>query len=109
MLFASGEHDLSVGGRDVLAKVGEALRDNIKSVYKIQIEGHTDDVPARRYREGNLELGALRAIAVYRFLQVDVGVDPAASLMSATSFGEFSPVDRVEGAPYSPERVTAAM
>lgn len=98
ILFPTGSRVLSEQGRGVLSQVGRVVSRNLDDIYKIQIEGHTDDVPAPHYADGNLELGALRAIAVYRFLQDDVGIDPSSHLMSATSFGEYNPVDRAEGA-----------
>ena len=96
ILFATGRSELSEQGRAVLDDVGRVVESNLGSIYKIQIEGHTDTVPATQYRGGNLELGALRAIAVYRFLVEEVGIDPSEHLISATSFGEYSPSNRAD-------------
>lgn len=96
ILFPTGQRELSEQGRAVLADVARVIAANLDNIYKIQIEGHTDTVPAPQYRDGNLELGALRAIAVYRFLTTEAGIDPADHLVSATTFGEYSPINRTD-------------
>ena len=54
----------------------------------------------------NLHLAALRAIEVYTFLQEQIHIDPATHLMSATSFGEYKPVQRsVRDSTYTPEKL----
>ena len=42
ILFATGEADLTDKGRDVLAKVGAALKEVDKQIW---VQGHTDDAP----------------------------------------------------------------
>lgn len=42
ILFATGEADLTDGGREVLAKVGAALKEVDKQIW---VQGHTDDQP----------------------------------------------------------------
>ena len=54
----------------------------------------------------NLHLAALRAIEVFNFLQNKIKIDPAKHLMSATSFGEYKPVQRsVRDSTYTPEKL----
>ena len=93
ILFEPDKHDLKEEGKDTLWEVGYEIEKNLKDIKEIQIQGHADpDRPA--YVASNLHLGALRAIEVYKFLQHSISIDPARYLMSATSFGEYKPVQR---------------
>ena len=47
-------------------------------------------------------------MAVYKYLQFNVGIDPAKHLMSATSFGRFKPVGREAGDNYDYEKIQKA-
>jgi flagellar motor protein MotB len=67
VLFASGKSDLSDRGKDLLTKVTRVLFDNSKRYDKIQVEGHTDDVPLSG-AISNWELSAARAGAVVKFI-----------------------------------------
>jgi len=98
ILFTQGSSDIIEKGRSVLTIVGDALKHKSSNITLIQIEGHTDNVPIR---SGNLYLGATRAMNVYSFFKDEVGLDPANTLMSATTFGEYMPVDRKDDTPYS--------
>jgi chemotaxis protein MotB len=71
----------------VLGKVAE----RIKSVpHRVEVGGHTDDVPIRTARfPSNWELASARATGVVRIL-AQQGVD--ATRLSAVSFAEFAPV-----------------
>jgi flagellar motor protein MotB len=73
--------------------VGNVLKKQLLQIKEIQIQGHTDPSPSMKF-DSNLYLGALRAIEVFRFLQNNVGIDPTQNLMSATSFGEYKPLQR---------------
>ncbi len=92
ILFDSGRANLKQSGIAVLSKVGAQLN-RIKGK-RIQIEGHTDDVPiGGRLKErfpSNWELSSSRALAVVHFLQDKVGIDPAR--LSAAGYGEYQPV-----------------
>lgn len=93
ILFEPDRYDLKEEGKETLRRVGGEIKKNLKDIKEIQIQGHADpDRPA--YVPSNLHLGALRAIEVYKFLQRSIGIDPAKHLMSATSFGEYKPVER---------------
>jgi chemotaxis protein MotB len=92
ILFDSGRATIKAQGIKVLERVGKVLL-NVKD-QAIRIEGHTDNVPigpelATRYPT-NWELSVARAIAVARYLQEKVGVDPR--LISAAGHGEYQPI-----------------
>ena len=92
ILFDSGSIVIKPRGREVLQKVAEVLR--TVSDKRIQIEGHTDNVPIAPSLQSrfptNWELAAARATAVARFLQDEGGVDP--TRLVATGYGEYHPV-----------------
>lgn len=93
ILFEPDRYDLKEAGKETLLIVGREIEKNLKDIKEIQIQGHADpDPPA--YVPSNLHLAALRAIEVYKFLQRNISIDPARHLMSATSFGEYKPVQR---------------
>lgn len=93
VLFSPDDYKLNPGGREVLEVVGNALKQQLSLIREIQIQGHADPDTSSRF-ESNTHLAALRAIEVFRFLEQTVGIDPAEHLMSATSFGEFKPLQR---------------
>lgn len=95
MLFEPDSVELNQRGQFVLQEVGNALKTQKEQIREIQIQGHADPDPSRRGIT-NLELAALRSINVFLFLQDSVGFDPTEQLMSATSFGEYKPVQRNE-------------
>ncbi len=90
ILFPPGSADLSRDGEKVLGKVAGRLKE---IPHKIEVQGHTDDVPisgrlAEHY-PSNWELAGARAAIVTRLL-VKVGI-PAQRLM-ATSYADSQPV-----------------
>ena len=94
ILFRRNKYDLNEEGKRTLRVVGRKIKENLKDITEIQIQGHADpDRPADDYFF-NLDLAASRAIEVYKFLQRSVRINPARHLMSATSFGEYKPVQR---------------
>lgn len=108
VLFAPDQYALKAGGRAMLADVGRTIKSRLSSIYKINIEGHTDTVPTYKFEGGNLELGAMRALSVFEFLKDEVGINPARSLMSATSFGQYKPVQRAAREEFSEEEIADA-
>ena len=95
ILFRRNKYDLNAEGKRTLRVVGHEIKKNLKDIKEIQIQGHADpDRPADDYFF-NLDLAASRAIEVYKFLQRSIRIDPARHLMSATSFGEYKPVQRL--------------
>ncbi|MFZ5524350.1 MAG: OmpA family protein [Pseudomonadota bacterium] len=99
IFFDSGRAKLKPGGKDVLKKVGEALKGYENKI--IRVVGHTDNVPVAKSLQStfpsNWELSVARATNVVRFLQ-DVGIPP--ERMVASGRGEYDPVapnDTAEG------------
>ncbi len=100
ILFASGEAELSSGGQQVLAEVASALCD--ANPASVRIEGHTDSDPVSktsvRWKRGNWDLSATRALEVLVFLR-DEGRVPE-SMLNVAGYGPYRPVasnDTVEG------------
>jgi len=91
IFFDSGRATLKPGGKQVLKKVGEALKAYENKL--IRVVGYTDNVPVAKALQGryptNWELSVARATTVVRFLQ-DVGIPP--ERMVASGRGEYSPV-----------------
>jgi chemotaxis protein MotB len=94
ILFDSGSATLKPGGREVLARVATRLNELPD---RVEVQGHTDDVPISRPFASNWELAGARATGVVRWLE-SRGVDP--TRLSGVSFGEHHPVapnDTAEG------------
>lgn len=106
VLFEPDHTELKPEGEQVLRVVGSKLRDQLKLIREIQIQGHADIVPSKRY-PSNVELAANRAIAVFDFLKDKVGIQPAEHLMSVTSFGEYKSVQRSDDILYTQEKLNA--
>lgn len=91
IFFDSGRAELKESGKEVLAKVGEALKSYNDKV--IRVVGYTDNVPIaksmQRIFPSNWELSVARATNVVRFLQ-GAGVPP--ERMVAAGRGEYSPI-----------------
>lgn len=91
IFFDSGQTTLKPGGKEVLKKVGEALKGYQDKI--IRVVGYTDNVPVAKSLQGryptNWELSVARATTVVRFLQ-DIGVPP--QRMVASGRGEYDPV-----------------
>ncbi len=68
VLFAPGKADLGLKGEEVLTKIAGVLMENNEYYDKIQVEGHTDDVPVSGIYASNWELSAARAGAVVKFI-----------------------------------------
>ena len=93
VLFEPDHIEIKIEGQQVLRVVGAKLREKLHLIKEIQIQGHADTVPSKRFAS-NVELAANRAIAVFEFLKDEVGIQPAERLMSVTSFGEYQSVQR---------------
>ena len=72
--FESGSYRISGKNKEAAEALGRALRDVLMKddrwtrLDTVFVEGHTDSVPAdNRYRMGNWELSALRAISLWKF------------------------------------------
>lgn len=89
VLFGSGKAELSKRGEKSLAKVAKVLEQLPER--RIQVAGHTDDVPIGKnvMFEDNWQLSTARALTVTRFL-IEKGVKP--ENLGAAGYGEFDPV-----------------
>ncbi|HXZ25084.1 MAG TPA: OmpA family protein [Nitrospiria bacterium] len=91
IFFDSGRATLKPGGKEILKKVGEALKGYDNKI--IRVVGHTDNVPVAKSLQAtfptNWELSVERATTVVRFLQ-EVGVPPERLVASGRS--EYDPV-----------------
>jgi len=91
ILFPSGSVQLNEGGAAVLRKVAVQLR---KTEHRVEVQGHTDDVPLSHTLAGrwgsNWELAAARAAQVVRLFEAE-NIDP--QRLSAVSFGSHAPVE----------------
>lgn len=100
VLFLPGEHELLPQGRRLLGRltrVFHSLDSHGSQLYEqIQIEGHTDDVPARRdyYPHDNWELSTARATSVLRYLTRGARDPLDKRLMSVNGYAENRPVSR---------------
>jgi flagellar motor protein MotB len=107
LLFRPDETAINRNGQVVLDTVGATIRTQLPLIREIQIQGHADTQKSGTYRS-NTELAAMRAIAVYNYLQQNVHIDPAENLMSATTFGEFKSVQRGrDSSNYNLDRLSA--
>jgi len=91
IFFDSGKATLKKGGKDVLKKVGDALKGYENKI--IRVVGHTDNVPVAKSLQktfpSNWDLSVARATNVVRFLQ-EVGIPP--ERMVAAGRAEYDPV-----------------
>ena len=92
VMFDSGEAILKPEGEAVMRKIAAILVGHPQ--LKIQVIGHTDNVPirpaARSRFASNWELSTARALAAVHFLTEQAGVDPRR--VGAVGFGEFRPI-----------------
>jgi chemotaxis protein MotB len=91
IFFDSGKATLKKQGKEVLKKVGEALKGYDDKI--IRVVGHTDNVPMAKSLQAafptNWELSVARATNVVRYLQ-EVGIPP--EIMIPAGRGEYEPV-----------------
>ncbi|HKB73883.1 MAG TPA: type VI secretion system protein TssL, long form [Burkholderiales bacterium] len=88
LFFESGRASLKDTGKDVLKKVGEALKGYEDKV--IRVVGHTDNVPIKtKVFPSNWELSVARATNVVHYLQ-ETGIPP--ERMVASGRAEYQPV-----------------
>jgi len=88
VLFDSGKVTIKKAGKDALKEVAGVLV--TLTDRKLQVAGHTDNVPISTARfPSNWELSSARSIAVVKFL---VGEKVNAKLLSAAGYSEHDPV-----------------
>jgi flagellar motor protein MotB len=102
LLFRDDDANLNESGRRLLSRVGNQIRRQIDSIVEIQIRGHADPRRSRRFAS-NLHLASERANTVFTFLKDQVGINPERHTMSTSSYGEFYPVGRKPGEPWTPQ------
>jgi chemotaxis protein MotB len=92
VMFDSGEAVLKPGGQSVMRKVAAVLAEHPE--LKIQVIGHTDNIPirpdARSRFASNWELSTARALAAVHFLTENAGLDPRR--VGAVGYGEYRPI-----------------
>lgn len=91
LFFDSGRASLKDSGKEVLKKVGEALKGYEDKI--IRVVGHTDNVPIagawKKVFPSNWELSVARATTVVRFLQ-ETGIPP--ERMVASGRAQYQPI-----------------
>lgn len=88
VMFDSGEAIMKPDGEAVLKKIGSILTGHPE--LKIQVIGHTDNVPIRNRFPSNWELSMARALAAVHYLTEKAGVDP--TRVGAVGYGEYRPI-----------------
>jgi chemotaxis protein MotB len=99
IFFDSGKATLKKGGKEVLKKVGDALKGYENKI--IRVVGHTDNVPVAKSLQAtfpsNWDLSVARATNVVRYLQ-EVGVPPERMVPSGRAqYDPVAPNDTPEG------------
>jgi chemotaxis protein MotB len=98
MTFNFKNNSMFKGGSAVVLPEAEPHLDRVAQMvsllgitnYKVEVEGHTDDVPIRtKQYPSNWELSAARAAAVVRWL-ISRGIDP--TRLRAIGYGDTQPV-----------------
>jgi chemotaxis protein MotB len=90
--FGSGSAELSDSGKKSLRGLSGLLKGKF-APYQVRVEGHTDSTPlvkTKKKFDDNFGLGSARSLAVVRFMEGDLGIEPT-RLMSA-SRGQHEPV-----------------
>ena len=106
ILFEKNKFNLNEKGQKTLQIVGNEIKKHLNNISEIQIQGHADPDKPKFSPHFNIHLAADRAIEVFIFLQRKIGIDPARHLMSATSFGEYKPVQRLDrDSTYTPDNL----
>lgn len=97
VLFNAGSAELAPEGRAQIASVVEILNEVSGQIppsidWIIRVDGHTDNVPLNSAGPiaDNWQLSQARALSVVRYMQNQLGFDPAR--LAATGFGEYRPV-----------------
>jgi len=88
LLFPSGSAIVNTEGKEALAKVAEALNENMD--INVNIEGHTDTVPIRIKFEDNWALSVARSTAIVRLLTGEYKVDPVR--ITASGRSQYEPI-----------------
>src|SRR6266850_5979603 len=91
VFFQSGSADLSPRMKEIMAKIGPALRTLVKEDHDIVVEGHTDDIPIRNPQyPSNWELSTARATSVVQYMIQGLHFPP--DHLGAIGYGQFHPL-----------------
>lgn len=91
-LFESGKAYLKAQSLELLEKIVGLIEENIASIEKISIQGHTDNIPIHSLEfSSNWALSTARAVnTLQKVLEYDI-IDP--KYLTASGCGEYWPVD----------------
>jgi len=88
LLYKSGKYDLNPAANQVLNKIAKILNDY--KDFDVLIQGNTDNVPISTAAiQDNWDLSCLRATAIARYLQNNLGIEP--SRITAAGKSEYVP------------------
>lgn len=88
LLYKSGKYDLNPSANQVLNKIAKILNDY--KDFDVLIQGNTDNVPISTASiQDNWDLSCLRATAIARYLQTNLGIEP--SRITAAGKSEYVP------------------
>lgn len=88
LLFPSGSANVNAEGKEALAQVAKALKENPE--INVNVEGHTDTVPIKIRFPDNWALSVARSTAIVRILTDDYGVAP--TRFTASGRSQYEPV-----------------
>jgi chemotaxis protein MotB len=99
LLFPSGNFEMNEESRELVALIGNALR-NVPAPYRVGIEGHTDDVQVHnKLVEDNWDLSAKRARSVLKALDLKPDLLVRAVVMGYGEMRPMAPNRRPNGEP----------
>jgi chemotaxis protein MotB len=76
-------------GKQLLGEVFDIIFKHHKEFLRVEVVGHTDNVPLKSTAQDNWSLSANRAVAVVRFA---ISRGFTTSIISATGYGEYRPI-----------------
>lgn len=90
-LFNSGEAVILPESGETLMHIIKIIDDNISSISRVNIEGHTDNVPISNFKyEDNWDLSVKRATNTLRKV-LELGIIDE-TMLSAVGYGEYQPI-----------------
>ncbi len=89
-VYNSGEAELLDEGKGIVDRVINAINSTKSNTFKIDVEGHTDDVPIKNdFYKSNWELSTSRASNAIQYL-IDKGISP--DRLKASGYGDTKPL-----------------
>ncbi len=90
-LFDSGQENIRPEAIDLLDSIVALFEEYNDAIYRIQIEGHTDNVPIRSARfKSNWDLSTSRAVSVVQYCIENSSLSPMK--YAASGYGEYHPI-----------------